>query len=233
MSKYSFVTKSANSKTGPIPVTYSPRNTCPPTCALKNGPCYGDSGNVRLNWDAISRGDRGIAWESLCSQVALLPARTLWRHDVVGDLPHVRGRINRGMLKQLTTANSHKCGFTYTHHAVLGSRPHAVANRQAIADANASGFTISLSANNLQHADQLADLHVAPIVTLLPRDTDHTYPLYTPRGRRVIVCPAVHRDDVTCATCGLCQIMSRKVIIGFPAHASGAKRVDEIFVSFK
>lgn len=36
-------------------------------------------------------------------------------------------------------------------------------------------------------------------------------------------CPATYRDDVTCATCGLCASTTRKVIVGFPAHGA-AKR---------
>jgi hypothetical protein len=37
-------------------------------------------------------------------------------------------------------------------------------------------------------------------------------------GRQVATCPAAYRDDVTCASCGLCQRQDRKLIVGFPAH---------------
>jgi len=37
------------------------------------------------------------------------------------------------------------------------------------------------------------------------------------------------RNDVQCATCGICANATRKAIIGFPAHGSGAKRVQAVF----
>jgi hypothetical protein len=50
-----------------------------------------------------------------------------------------------------------------------------------------------------------------------------------PQGRHVAICPATMRNDVQCATCGICANATRKAIIGFPAHGSGAKRVQAVF----
>ena len=86
-----------------------------------------------------------------------------------------------------------------------------------------------MSAETLAQADEFAALGVAPVVVILPADA--TKPTQTPAGRNVTVCPASIRDDVQCATCGICQDAGRKTIIGFPAHGSGAKKAQVIFFS--
>ena len=91
-------------------------------------------------------------------------------------------------------------------------------NAAVIAAANAAGFTINLSANNLTHADELVAAGIAPVVVLLP--PDQAKPTLTPAGRHVSVCPASIRDDIDCARCGVCAT-NRKTIIGFPVHGSG------------
>jgi hypothetical protein len=98
----------------------------------------------------------------------------------------------------------------YTHYDVLTN----LANREAIQDANANGFRINLSANSIDHADQLADLRIAPVTVILPPAT--TANTTTPKGRTVVVCPINTTEGVTCATCQLCSRM-RSTIIGFPA----------------
>jgi polyferredoxin len=50
----------------------------------------------------------------------------------------------------------------------------------------------------------------------------------TPEGRTIIVCPAQTREDITCATCGLCARADRRVIIGFRAHGSRARVTDAL-----
>jgi len=49
-----YVAKSANSKTGPIPVTYSERGTCPPSCGQWDS-CYAEAGfHTRMTWNKVS-----------------------------------------------------------------------------------------------------------------------------------------------------------------------------------
>ena len=106
---------------------------------------------------------------------------------------------------------------------------------------------LNLSGNNPSHADALADLDLAPVVTILPnayarrhrslgrgkrewaetigeyRDRVSTLPTHRPAGRRIAVCPSTY-VDTTCEECGACARM-RDAVIGFPAH--GAWRVVE------
>ena len=44
-----------------------------------------------------------------------------------------------------------------------------IENRRLIAAAVEAGFTVNLSADNPAHADRLADLGIAPVVTVLAR----------------------------------------------------------------
>jgi len=157
---------------------------------------------------------RGGSLESLTAVIEHLPPQQLWRHNQAGDLPGVGEAIDGAAVRAIVAANSGKRGFTYTH------KPMTAENAAVVAEANRDGFTVNLSGNNPAHADQLADLGIAPVVTVLPESVHGNQALATPRGRRIVVCPATYRDDVTCATCGLCQ-RQREVIVGFPAHGAG------------
>jgi hypothetical protein len=140
-----------------------------------------------------------------------LPSGSLWRHNVAGDLTsNDKVTIDRAAVRVITDANKGRCGFTCTHYDVLTN----LANRQAIDEANRSGFAINLSANSLKHADQLADLRIAPITVILPANAKQN--TTTPKGRTVVIRPINTHPGVTCATCGLCA-RQRSIIIGFPA----------------
>jgi hypothetical protein len=207
--RYHFTRKSANAKTGPIPVTTTAAESCPPSCPLTTS-CYAKQGKLSLHWNKVTAGERGGTLDDLCASIAALPDGQLWRHNQAGDLPGTGDHVDAIALAQLVRANTGRRGFTYTHKPMSGE------NAAAVASANASGFTINLSANDLAHADELAALAIGPVVTLLAPDV--TANTVTPSGRAVIVCPATQRDDVTCASCQMCQRATRSTVIGFPAH---------------
>lgn len=75
-------------------------------------------------------------------------------------------------------------------------------------------------------ADQLAALNIAPVVVVL--SADQTAATVTPQGRKVAICPATISDNVTCATCGLCALVNRKAIIGFPAHGASKRKASAV-----
>jgi len=221
--------KSSNAKTGPIPVSTSPRASCPPECPFL-GDCYGESGfRTRLHWDKVDSGERGTPYGDFLAKIKALPPLTLWRHNQTGDLAGVGSKVDARKLGQLTKANQGKRGYTYTHKPVI-SGVHARANAAAIEAANKGGFTINLSGNNPAHADRLANLGIAPVVTVVARETPDVS--YTPQGRKIVVCPAQQRDDVTCASCGLCA-RQRSVIVGFRAHGVNAAKVEQISAGYE
>lgn len=213
--------KSANVKTGPIPVSTTESATCPPSCPFSNGACYAKGGPLAIHWRKVSDGSRGGNWSSFCDTVAGFEPGQLWRHNAAGDLPGIGESIDAAALGELVKANIGKRGFTYTHKT---NNPE---NFQWIRAANEWGFTVNLSANDLDHADQLADTKAGPVVTVLPIDGPRK--LFTPKGRPVITCPATYMENVSCATCKLCAISTRHTIIGFPAHGNAKAKVQKVF----
>ena len=218
--------QSSNVKTGPIPVSSSCRATCPPSCPLKGvkGGCYGEYGPISQLWARIERKKIGEPWPPFCEKVKAMPANQLWRHNQIGDLPGRGGRIDPKLLEMLVEANLGKRGFTYTHYD-----PFKGNNAELIRYANLNGFTINLSANSLTHADRLAELDIAPVVTILPSWHKEDV-CFTPEGRRVVVCLAERVEYMTCAVCKQCLHPNRSYIVGFRTHGTCYKRADQAFI---
>jgi hypothetical protein len=173
----------------------------------------------------------------------LWPGR-LWRYAQAGDLPGYGPTIDGALLQELVAANTGKSAIAFTHKPVLGDDPVAIENRRLITEAVQAGFTINLSADNPAHADRIAELGIAPVVTVLARayarravrhrfkrrrdewaetvsewrDRTALLPRYTPAGRRIAICPATY-SDATCKSCGACAHV-RDAVIGFPAHGA-------------
>jgi hypothetical protein len=212
---------SHNAKTGPIPVSTVSEKTCPPSCPFKKNGCYADNGPLAIHWRKVTEGSRGVEWPEFCDQIKSLPRGQLWRHSQSGDLPGAGEHVNSLELAQLVAANKGRKGFTYTH------KYNDSNNHSSIKHANDNGFTINLSANSLEHADKLAKLNIGPIVAVVPSDIS-TKTVFTPEGRKGIVCPATYKENVNCASCGLCQVSKRSVIILFPAHGTSKKKVNQV-----
>ena len=191
-----------------------------------------------MHWAKVNSGERGTDWPTFCATIAELPHGQLWRHNVAGDLPGVGNRINTAELSTLVIANHGKRGFTYTH------KPMTKTNAKAVKNANAAGFTVNLSADNVAQADTLAALDIAPVVTVLAHHwerksekkvwteslknyRDRIRNLKTAKGARISVCPATYMDT-NCKACGLCARQDRKVIVGFPAHGISKGAADSV-----
>ena len=214
-----FTRVSRNAKTGPIPVTTSSEETCPPACPLKNAGCYAEGGPLAMFWRKVTERKAGLLWADAMRQIAKLPKGTLWRHNQAGDLPGLGNDIDPLAFGELVKANRGRRGFTYTH------KPASLANLTMVRIALREGFAVNLSADNLAMADELASTG-APVVVVLP--SDQVTALKTPAGRHVAICPATISDDVTCASCGLCAEAGRKSIIGFPAHGNRKAKASAI-----
>ena len=239
-----FIPVSQNAKTGSIPVSIIERASCWPGCALYENGCYAETGALALHWDRVSRGLAGGSWSEFCGKVAALRPGRLWRYAQAGDLPGCGAQIDGALLQQLVAANTGKKAIAFTHKPVFGHDPVAVDNRHLIAAAVEAGFMVNLSADNPAHADKLAALGIAPVVTVMARayarravrhrfkrrrdewaetigewrERTASLPRYTPAGRRIAICPATY-TDATCKSCGACARV-RDAVIGFPAHGA-------------
>jgi hypothetical protein len=217
-----FTPISSNAKTGPIPTTTSDRSTCWTGCPFYNKGCYAKSGPQALHWRKVSAGERGYEWDAFLRLIRKLNRGQLWRHNVSGDLPIVAdGIIDGNKVVELADANRGRKGYTYTHHPLTDT------NLGVIKYANAAGFTVNVSTESVEAADRIMSEHKIPAVAVVNSDkTDRFY--RTESGRKVITCPATLHDNVTCATCGLCQQSDREFIVAFPAHGTAKKTVNEI-----
>lgn len=215
---------SGNTKTGPMPVSTSNSSTCPDACPIKAKGCYAKYGPVGMHWRKLDAGEskNAVEWVDFVKQVKAIPRGSLWRHNQAGDLNGSDNMIDKLALLELVKANSGKRGFTYTHYPVIDNG----LNRCLVAYANHEGFTINLSGNDVNHADKLKALNIAPVVVIMPRDADKVST--TPAGNKVVICPAENTDKVNCLKCGLCQDAKRDYIIGFRAHGTAAKSVELI-----
>jgi hypothetical protein len=217
-----FTPISSNAKTGPIPTTTSDRSTCWTGCPFYDKGCYAKSGPQALHWRKVSAGERGYEWDAFLRLIRKLNRGQLWRHNVSGDLPIVAdGIIDGNKVVELADANRGRKGYTYTHHPLTDT------NLGVIKYANAAGFTVNVSTESVEAADRIMSEHKIPAVAVVNSDkTDRFY--RTESGRKVITCPATLHDNVTCATCGLCQQSDREFIVAFPAHGTAKKTVNEI-----
>jgi hypothetical protein len=239
-----FIAVSQNAKTGPMPASIIERASCWPGCALYENGCCAETGALAMHWDRVSRGMTGGSWSELCEKIAALRPGRLWRYAQAGDLPGYWAEIDSELLNELVAANAGKQVIAFTHKPVLGGDPVAVENRRLIVTAIKAGFTVNLSADNPAHADALAELGIAPVVTVLARaygrravrhrfkrqrdqwaetiaewrDRTAALPRFTPAGTRIAICPATY-SDATCKSCGACARV-RDAVIGFPAHSA-------------
>lgn len=205
-----------NRKVGPIPVTRSPRANCPDSCAYKGNGCYAENAPLVWAW-----ADDKLDFDAMLKGIRTLAKGQLWRHNEAGDLPGVSPfHIHPGAIDELILANKGKRGFTYTHYNFMDSH-----NRQQILKANHGGFTINVSADNVEQADLYMN-GGAPVVVVLPLGTPNVS--YTPAGNKIVACPAEKSERVTCARCALCQKADRDYIIGFRAHGTRKKLVSRI-----
>lgn len=213
---------SMNSKTGPIPVSMSSKDTCPESCSFKNNGCYAEYGPQGMHWRRLDNNKNAYEWDEFCNQINALRKNTLWRHNAAGDLPGEGDIIDHAALDMLVKANKGKNGFTFTHKPV-GLYGQRLINAQAVFASNRNGFTINCSAESLSEADRVYDLGIGPVVVVISQNSPKN--LMTPKGRHVIRCPA-ETTDLTCADCKLCSKHFRKAIVGFTAHGSGRNKVE-------
>lgn len=218
--RFTWMPDSKNEKLGGIPACIATPTTCPPSCGFYGNGCYAETGFMGGHWRRA--GTSGISFAELLRRVSALRPGQLWRYAVAGDLPGVGDKLHIGAFMHLVNAavGAGTTVLAYTHKPL-----ERADERRAIAEANRRGFTVNLSSDSLDHADRRAELGIGPVVVVVP--SDHARHSKTPGGRYVIVCPAQTHEEVTCASCGMCAVASRKSIVAFRAHGSFAAHVDE------
>jgi len=221
---WSLVEASEDRKTGGMPVTYAPKQTCP-ACPISEE-CYASSGKVRIHWQALSLEERGTDYLDHLEAISDLEGPGPARLHVSGDFQTgPDGRIDREALRALDHAclESGADWFTYTHHDLTDRRNLAAVSSLA-------GIVANASANDLGHLDDLLDRGL-PAVAVVHSRHGGDATVMTPKGRTAVVCPASRTgSEVTCSSCGdgapLCGRANRPWPIVFPAHGSSKATLD-------
>lgn len=217
--KFKFVPVSANSKTGPIPVVWASRNTCPIACPLKKNGCYSENFPMGRIWDKVD--ETGVSLEAVCEKIKDIPKGSLWRYGVAGDLPGDGVTIDSAALAALAKASKGRRGFAYTHYDIR------LPDNWLAIDRAAQSITINLSANSIEHAQQLRRQSPSSlIVAIAPKDYAKR-PWRDEIGTIFTVCPA-YTSKLTCATCGICHNRGPRVVVVFPAHGTRHRAVDAV-----
>jgi len=211
--------QSKNKKLGKMPTTTTERKSCPDSCPLKNGDCYGEKYHTSIVWGETETGFNkrwkksfSNSWDDTIKAITNFPESVdIWRHNQIGDLPNDgddNESIDEKKLNQLVEANNKRRVICFTHKHKYKK------NIELIKKANENGFTINLSANNLEHADELAK-HGVPVAVVVGDKPIKK----TPQGRPVAMCPYQKTKDsvniITCDRCRLCQNNKRRSIVGF------------------
>ena len=220
---FNLIIKNQSRKVGDMPVSYSPRKTCPDTCSLKNNGCYGEHFPIRLHWDRMSN-DQNDNWNEFVESVRKFrqenPKR-LWRYNIVGDIVGNNTKIDFPRLKKLVKANNGGDVIAYTHKYTRQE------NLAHIRYAVKRGFNINLSADNTGDALVLRKKTNLPVTAVLSvtkkqyekmPDSEKQDYRSNLSVNKIVICPEQTGAVKDCQSCKLCSNPKRKSIVGFLKH---------------
>lgn len=221
-----------NTKTGPMPATYSDRTTCPPACPLV-GWCYAEDLRTRKPWDRAA-GPKARSWPDFMRWVAAMRSNELWRYGIGGDLPGQGDRLDLLRCVELARAGAHTAPIAFTHYPMQAKDVRASSdpaerariarhNRMVLRAMVTAGFLVNVSANGEGHAAELVRFGF-PVVAITHRAMGQAARVELADGSPARICPAsIRPGQVTCKRCGLCAKPRASVLL-FPAHGNKAAR---------
>ena len=232
MTTFHLTTKSSNKKLGGLPASTTSADSCPLTCGLYHV-CYAKKGPQSWHWAKVSKGTRGDSWEGFLQKVEKLKPGSLFRHNVSGDLPTLKGLGLLDVVKldqlQCATTNASVSLYTYTHWHTDNNFKKP--NLDAIKRFSQPGFVINLSTEKIEDACKykrqgfdvvITDSTVFELAVRALKDNGR--PLYVADSQdlnnplKVIPCPEQYTESATCASCKLCARANRNYVIAFNQH---------------
>ena len=203
--------------------------TCPTSCPFiktatqKNG-CYGDNHGINYHFDAIGV-TKGLNEFELFDKLQLLPKGKKVRLFDVGDLPNINGTIDLDFLHELNrvVVARRLAVIQYTHNKLTYSNIDAIKSLD---------YIVNFSTEHLRQSVYALNNGVNAVI-VLPSDTPPRKVIKHGKTS-VLTCPAQWNDlnlskkEVTCADCMLCSKdrVKERIIIGFYAHGTGSKKID-------
>lgn len=208
--------KSSNTKTGPMPTISRPiETTCPTTCAFLpkplggNGKCYA---NGRIN-GTVKKLATDLTVEAAAARINKGKAKgaRYIRDRVVGDImqgPRDAQTVDLGYVNEVaalaTATGLTAYGYTHAYDQLSSVDVLAIA---------ATGYVMNASCNTVEDIERAVALGMPTTYA-----GDDLIDGEMIAGRRIVTCPAQTRDDVTCASCGLCAKPNRAATVRFLIH---------------
>lgn len=219
------VATSGNAKTGPMPVTYRPVQTCPRTCAFLpkseggNGGCYGTG---RIFGIASKYATAETSHADAVAKLNRAPRGAKYMRDrVVGDIVAPDGTADVDYLTSIAAAAAavDLTPFGYTHGFDLLT-PGDV---QRVA---AAGYVLNASCETIEDVRRAVAKGLPATIVAGPELEDGTEVRTHDGMRRVVTCPAQTREDVSCASCGLCAKPRRAAVVRFLPHGTAVRQAE-------
>lgn len=205
------VADSGTSKTGRMPVTYRTSDSCPTTCPFLpkslggNGGCYG-TGRI---FGIAAKYVATLSVDAALAKLKRMPKGSRFMRDrVVGDLVTPAGEFDMPYVKVIAhvanTAGLKVYGYTHAWPIMTAAD---------VADVAESGYVLNASCETESDVKRAVSLGMP---TVLAGDSWIDGEMIG--GRRIVTCPAQTRDDVNCASCGLCAKPDRACTVRFLLH---------------
>ena len=194
MRKTHWISVTADKKTGAIPVSYSPKESCPDSCTLKEGGCYAwGLFYLRILGAKIRDGKIEIKTLAQALKERRADARIV-RHRVAGDIVgDVEGTVEECL--QVEREGLTNIGYTHNWKAE---------------EAQPLKKWFRASCNSLEEVE-LARSMGWSVTFMVPEGTSKKVSLDS--GEKAYMCPArvgvEGKKDITCNTCTLCRVDSK------------------------
>jgi hypothetical protein len=211
------VEKSSNAKVGDVSVTLASQASCPSICPFRGSGCYAESGPMalhtnRLNSDPITS-SIAIAQQEAAAIRNLSGKRHLRLHTV-GDCRTDRAARIVALAAAEFSAKHGKVAWSYTHSWRTVSRKSWMQ------------VSVLASCETMQDIQEAQDRGYATAIVVEHHPENGR--AYKVGEQTIIPCPQQTRENVTCASCGLCRrdgdLLARKQTIAFAVHGAGKKR---------
>tara|TARA_R100000152_G_C6702385_1_gene131647 strand:+ start:168 stop:842 length:675 start_codon:yes stop_codon:yes gene_type:complete len=194
MRKTHWISVTKDAKTGSIPVSYSPKESCPDSCSLKEGGCYAwGLFYLRILGAKIRDGKIEIKTLGQALKERRVDAKVV-RHRVAGDIV---GDVPGTVEECLQVEKEGLTNIGYTHHW-----------RAEEAQPLKKWFRASCS--SLEEVE-LARSMGWSVTIMVPEGTPKKMMLEN--GETAFMCPARHgvegKADITCNTCTLCKVTDK------------------------
>lgn len=211
------IPRSSNRKTGPLPVTSRPEETCPSDCPFlpggEHGGCYGTGRIMAMARRRATTMSVDDAVEAILAKRS--PAARFLRDRIVGDVLAEDGTVDRDYLAGISEVGR-RVGlqvFGYTHAWRRFTRGDVRFVRRL-------GYVMNASCETREDIHDAVGLGLLPVVV-----NDNLQDGEMIAGLRVVTCPAQTREATTCASCGLCARPQRACVVRFRIHGTGKAMV--------